>query len=624
VRFVRAGTNEPVPWLSATPVANGYGVVVDATNLSAGTYSAQAFVTGAYPTQEVLVPIALTVGVGLVLPADQLKVIGSESTAATLVGTVPVNVVAGPPVNWTAQSGAPWLTLTDGAGVTGETLAFKVDPDQLGDVPNVGTEFWGGITITPQRPNMSPRTFAVRVVKRLAAVTHVGPYLQPAGRDTRVVLRGSGFDGVGNLAARLHFTGGTVTQITRVNDTELIVNTGPLGLGTFPFSFSNALNVTTDTASLKTYTPQTYPAASFTTGGDLRGMFYDAERASVYLVNQNLESLQRFHFTNQWNLTSLPVPAIVSAGLSQDGSRLLLATSTSSQGRIRQLDAADMNLQISSTDLSTPIATDWNGTIHTTNDGRSWFAVGSGWNDMAYFDASTNAMTIVRPPISTSFYGGPGFGMSRDGERLMILQTGSNWQDMLYMDAVDSVVRVNPANLQNNYRMSFSDDASRYLNYNYEVRDHDFALIGRLPSPLPRASGDNQDHWVLRSVLSPDGSRVYAVAVPNDYPYHSTPARLYVFDSSTRQPASDELPTLGFVNIAAYPACSPLPPNTTCYSNSYITISPDGNTVFVAGSSNLVVVPVSNLNLMHVTRAPPSAAQKIGRGATVPWHLNLH
>jgi hypothetical protein len=301
----------------------------------------------------------------------------------------------------------------------------------------------------------------------------------------------------------------------------------------------------------------------------------------------------------------------------------MVATSTSTQSRIRQLDPADMSVQISSTDLNQPIATDWNGTIETTNDGRSWFAVGSGWNDMAYFDASSGAMTIVRPTFNTSFYGGPGFGMSRDGERLMILQTGSNWQDMLYMDAADSVVRINPANLQNNYRMSFSDDASRYLNYNYEVRDHDFALIGRLPTQLPHASGEFQSYWVLRSVLSPDGSRVYAIAVPPDYPYQSTPARLYVFDSSTRQPASDELPLLGYMNIAGYPACSPLPPNTTCYSNSYITISPDGNTVFVAGSSNLVVVPVANPILTQVMRAPPSAAQKVGRGATVPWHLKL-
>ena len=74
---------------------------------------------------------------------------------------------------------------------------------------------------------------------------------------------------------------------------------------------------------------------------------------------------------------------------------------------------------------------------------------------------------------------------------------------------------------------------------------------------------------------------------------------MYVFDSSTRQQASGILPTLGYMNIAGYPACSPPIPNTTCYFNSYMTVSPDGNTVFIAGSSNLIVVPVANPILTH-------------------------
>jgi hypothetical protein len=621
VRFVRPNTEEPVPWLSATPVAGGYAIVADATDLTAGTYSAWALVSGAYPTQERLVPIALTIGIGLVMPADQLKVITAESTANTLNGTVPVNVVAGPAVNWTAESFAPWLSLTDSSGVTGETLAFQIDPDQLASLANDGSEVLGGITITPQRANMSPRTFAVRVRKNIAAVTNVGPYLQPTGRDTRLILRGRGFDAVGNLAARLQFDGGVITQITRVNDTELVVRTGPLTDGTF--SFTNALGVTTASAAVKTFAPQTFTATSMPTGGRPLALFYDAERSSVYVVNYNLESLQRFRYSNQWELSSLPVPAVVGAGLSQDGSRLLVATSSSAGGRFRQLDPADMNTQLGSTDTNLPIYLS-PGVIQTTNDGRSWFGLGSTFNAMAYFDAKAGTVTTVEPPISQfpRYYYGPGYTVSRDGERLMIQQSTSSIEGLLYMDAADSVVRANPANLQLNYIMSLSEDAGRFLYSNYEVRDRDFNLIGRLGLP-PRPNSESQ-YRIFSSVLSPDGSRVYGFAYPDEFPFASSPGRVYVFDSTTRQQTTDELPILGYVETAAYPSCVPAPPSQQdCFFASTTIISPDGNTVFVAGDSNLIVVPVGNAVLTPVPSVPPAAAQKSKRGAMVPWRLDL-
>jgi hypothetical protein len=77
------------------------------------------------------------------------------------------------------------------------------------------------------------------------------------------------------------------------------------------------------------------------------------------------------------------------------------------------------------------------------------------------------------------------------------------------------------------------------------------------------------------------------------------------------------------MNIAAQPTCSPLPPNTTCYWNSYITVSPDGNTVFIAGDSNFVVVPVANANLLPVASTPPPGVHKLSRGGFVPWRLTL-
>jgi hypothetical protein len=155
------------------------------------------------------------------------------------------------------------------------------------------------------------------------------------------------------------------------------------------------------------------------------------------------------------------------------------------------------------------------------------------------------------------------------------------------------------------------------------VRDRDFNFIGRLGLP-PRPNSESQ-YRIFSSVLSPDGSRVYGFAYPDEFPYASSPGRVYVFDSTTRQQTTDELPILGYVETAAYPSCvNPVPPSQQeCSFASTTIVSPDGNTVFVAGDSNLIVVPVGNAVLTPVPSAPPAVAQKSRRGAMVPWRLDL-
>lgn len=614
VRFTMPYAEEAVSWLSSTSVTGGHDIVVDATDLTAGTYTAWARVSGAWPTQEIAVPIALTVGPGLVRPADVLEDIESDTTAADLAGTVPIDVAAGPVTNWSATSDASWLVLTDASGATGETLGYRIDEAQLATLGN-GTQHTAHVTVTPQRTTMTPVTFEVHLSKRLAAVTSVGPYLQPAQRDVRVILRGFGFDGIADLGARLQFTGGTVTQVTRVNDTELVVEIGPLPQGSWPFSFTNVLNQPAASASLRTYMPQTFAEAVVPTNGAIRGLFYDAERSSVYAVNVGLESLQQIRFDGaQWQLTSLAVPAILSAGLTQDGTRLLVASSGPGVSRIRQQDAQDMSTQLASTDLSQQIYrgfTNIDGVIHSTNDGRSWLTVGTTWNDMAYFDAASEQLTIVRPEVPTSFYSGPWYTASRDGERLIVIQSGSISSDppALYRDAADDEVRINPAGLTFTYRMSLSDDGSRFAYDNHIVRDQDFALVGNIPT----LTGN---YFVVSSVLSPDGSRLYGVAYPPNV--GGGAARVYVFDTSSR-PANGELPVLGHYDLSDYPSC--FDSSGSCNSVVHMAITPDGANLFVAGDLRLLVVPAEGATLTPMSSS--GGMRKPGAGATTPWHLEL-
>lgn len=627
VRFTTSfSSSSPAPdWLSAASVAGGHDIIVDATDLSAGTYSAVAWVTGGWPTTEVQVPIALTIGTGLQRPADVIAIVDSETTAAALNGSVPVNVTAGPGTNWTATKNVQWLQLSGVSGATGETLDYQIDPAQLGALPN-GAEHIAQVTITPEKSTMTAVSFDIRVNKRVAAVTHVAPYVMPTQQPTsRIILRGFGFDGVDNLAQRLQFAGGTVSAVTLVNDTEVLVTTGPLSQGSFPMSFSNAMNYSAAAAALVTFAPTSQPAASLATGGNLRGLFYDAERQSAYAVNVDLESLQRFRLGAQWEVDSIPVPAILSAGLTRDGSRLLVASSADGVSRIRQLDSTDFTNEHSVADIQQQLYrgfTYLGGVIPTTNDGRSWFAVGSTWNELAFFDAGTQAMTVVQPPFQTSFHGGPWFGLARDGERLLVPQSGSITPapPALYMDAADSELRINPAGLTNTYRMSLNDDGDRVVFDNYEVRDRAFTLIGRLPA-LPRLNGE-PSYFITASQISPDGTRLYALAYPDALPYEGYPARIYVVDTSTRQTSSNDLPLLGFADLTGYPSCNDWQQNSNCHTGTHTAISPDGANLYLAGNTNFMVVPVSDLTLTPVSRMPP-AHLKQGRSAMTPWRLTL-
>jgi hypothetical protein len=604
-------------WLSIVPAANGYTLVVDATDLTAGTYSASVLVTGGYPAEPVVVPFALTVGPGFRQPADIVKTIDAETTAAELAGTTSVEINAGPPTGWTATSDAAWLQLTDTSGTSGETLSYQIDQAALMALENV-REHVARVTITPQRPTMSPVTYAVRIHKRIAQVSTVSPYIQPAGRALRVILRGAGFDGVTDLAARVHIAGGSVAAVTRVNDTEVILAVDPLSAGDHAVTIDNALGFATGTRSLKVFTPTVLTYATMPTGGVPRGLFWDQERNAAYLVNVTLESLQQMKFASGWSTSSTAVPAILSAGLTQDGSRLLVASSAPGISRIRQLDANTLT-EITSQDVPGLYRgfTYITGEILTTNDARSWFATGSTWNNLAYFDAATETIHAVNPGVQTSFHGGPWFGMSRDGERLIIPQSGSISPAPLglYMDSADSVVRENPAGLTFTYRMSLSEDGDRMLFDNYEVRDRGYALVGRVIFPTA------WQYFPISGVVSPDGRRVYMVAYHNSYgPGNPVTPRLYVLDSSTRQTTQEALPVIGYTDIPDYPTCVDWQTNFNCVTVVHTAISPDGGNLFIAGAARFIAMPIpaeSALSPAKATRTPGSGI------VTTPWTLNL-
>jgi hypothetical protein len=578
-------------WLGTTAVAGGLTVTANALDLPAGSYTAMLRLTAAYPSSSVTIPVALTVGVGLVRPADVVIGLNAETPAAAFSAAVPVNVAAGPAASWTATSNAAWLAVTP-SGQTGGTLTYTLDPSALTN----GAAHTATVVITPTRATMSPVSFTVTVDKRLPEITSVGPYVHLAGAPLRVILRGSGFDAVAALHTRLSLQGGTITTIEEVNDTEVMVEANALSVGVHEIAVSNASGLPAPHSAVTVVAPQVFSAASLPTDGVLRSLTFDAERGAVYAANTTLGSIMTFTASGaNWDVTSVPFADAYDVGLSNDGKKLIAASNaldppTTGTGSIRLLDPVTLDT-LSTTQLPgglEPTFTNRGFGIHTTNDGRSWFAVGRQLAFTTTFRAATLEVAKVLPPFQTELFGGPWFAVSRDGERLIVVQSSTDpMYPMLYMDAADAVLKKTPTNLFRSLVLGVNEDGSRVLlqQFDIEVRDADFNLVGR--ALLPTGPLGHPLYNVLSAQISVDGGRIYVLA----YPVGSgANPRVLVYDSSAPPVGTDELPVLGLFELPAYPTCTPAPSCDSSWVASAISL--DSATLFYGGNERLLVVPI--------------------------------
>ncbi len=619
------------PWLTVVPSADGYQVTASAANLRASTRTADILISGAAPAIPVTVPVSFTIGAGLAQPADVNLLIDSATTASSpvLSGSVPVTVTEGPVASWTAASDSSWLVLTRASGQTGTSINYAVDQASIPDLPNF-RESVATVTVTPALAAIAPVTFAVRLTRQLAHITGLGPYFQLSDRDARIVVRGRGFISSRDWATHLRVAGAPAGNgnVTRVNDTELLVDLPPPPFATIVFEPTNALGISFGMDSLKVLQPRMYAETAIGTGFPVRSIEYDAERQQIYLVNAapGAGALQRYVFSSgSWTTPpSAAIPAITDANLSSDGAQIRVTTAT---GVLRFYEPQTLNEGVP-LDVPAGLGPITQGrNLATTNDRRVWLSIGPGpFNDLGYFDGLTGELTMVESPL-TNFIGGPWFGVSRNGERLVISQSSNATPapPMLYLDAADGVLRVAPFVQENGdayfANAAMSDDASRMVLNNFRVRDHDFNQIGRVD--VDQATEDNFLGLSTSVVVSSNGARAYVLAYEANEFVESTPQfvpRVYVFDISTPGPADQRMPLLGYFELSGYPTCLRF---AECDVAPVATISHDGNTLFIAGSEFLFVVPIPSEGAL--TPATMSLPLNLKQSAprTTRWDLDL-
>ncbi len=591
IRYAEGG---PTGWLSATPIAGGLAVSASAAALPQGSYTATLVLTPAAPATVLEVPIALSVGPGLVRPADVGIAVHAETTAAALSGSAAVQVAQGANRGWTATADRPWLRLTNAAGTTGSSaVAWTVDSAALALLDNFA-EHAASITITADTPVYTPVSFRVSVDKRLPEVQFLGPHTVVAGRTTRLSVRGRGFLAVADIGARLAAAGLPSSGLTRLSDSELRLDVAPGAEAVFAVGVGNALTLAPATAALSVVPPRSYAYAAIASAGAKRAVVVDAVRQAVYAVNVENETLNRLRFDgSSWVLDAVSVPAILDAGVTPDNRGLIV---TATPGTLRLLNPATLATEFT---LAVPGGLARNLTytgygIASTNDGHSWLPAGdTGWNELLRFDHRTRTLLPrpAQPDLPTSFYGGPWAMVSRDGSTMAVVQSGSISPSppALVWRASDPLLRINGAGLSFFYEAGWSDDGSRIAIDGYEVRDGDFGLVGRLV-----LDGEAGGPWVtLGTTVSPDGRRSYVLAYADGAFYGGAQKPVvFVFDSSTRDAATSVLPLVGRFELADYPGCRSFTTGDCPTVRPRMAIAPDGRTLFIAGNERFLVVPV--------------------------------
>lgn len=620
----------PSGWLTLTPVAGGETVLANAATLTTGSYTANLRLHAAYPSTDILVPVALTVGVGLVQPANVLLSVNAETPSAALSGSVAVNVASGPATPFTATSNAPWLILTTSSGQTGQSLAYRVDPTQIAAALTSNQVSSAQVTVTPGTASMmAPVSFNVQVTGNLPLIQTLAPYVQLPGQPARVILRGSGFSAI-TAPNRFAIDGQAPTSITQVNDTEVVALLAALTAGSHTVSVSNALGIATATGRVLASAAPSYSYAAIATGGLIRSIAYDPERDALYAANYDAETIMSFRHTSasgsleeSWTTASVPLVKAFDVGLTQDGVTLLATSSAIAgdfaTGSIQALDPASLAARqsLSVSFGFTPVDPAMGFGIPTTNDARSWLGVAADGTlgSPAYITPQSLTPVAFSVPagIIAHFYNGPAFAVSRDGERLfMVTDYGeSPASAVLYLNAADSVLTANPAGLTSVTRFSMSDAADRVLFDNVILRDNGFNLIGYATVP-------DSSYTAQRGLVTPDGSRVYVLAYPSNAGAAGVTPRVFVFDAATPSTAAQaNLDVLGSFDIADYPGC--VPNLSSCLGAMGAAISLDGRTLFFAAEQNLLVVPVpGTLSTTAAARAQRRAT------STVPWPVNVH
>ncbi len=399
-------------------------------------------------------------------------------------------------------------------------------------------------------------------------IEQVGPYVATAGVADTVVIRGLGFLSFNIEGVRF---GDIAATESRVNSALEIAATHPaLPAGTYTVHLNapNHRGEIPSTVSLLVQDPIVFPATTLdhlAGTNTVRSLSYDAERRAVLLVTDAPSNpLVRYAYEGgAWTAPTQAPNGFMDAALSADGSQLFAITATT----LVPVDPVTLALgtAVTAPSLETDSALK---NIVVGNDNRALLTTSlptSGSTPGYIYDPTSNALFLIGSPELNN--GTP--VMAGNGSGAVVVQGDPTLTSDVAVYRYSSVNNAlsstgAPALRQNAVPPAIDRAPTRIVLNGTRVYDNAFAFLGTLRDTTAAV------------VLKPDGTRAYA--------YDPTAGGIQVYDISTDkdEAAYEPLGTL-----------APLPGDPG--SGVRMAITPDGGTLFLAGSARIVVQPTPAL-----------------------------
>jgi hypothetical protein len=487
-----------------------------------------------------------------------------EMQTVTLAATA-----GGPSYTWQVSyspSATEWLQITPSSGTPDlsngpQTLMFNVNAAGLrAGVYSATVAFSAGPTFR------APVTVTLFVGD--PSVNFVGPYVVPAGAGGNVIIRGRGFSALNSDSLSVQFNSTSALTAAVVSDTEIRATYPPLAAGSYSISVSSgATSIPSRTAlKLVVIDPPAFPFTSIArpaSAGWPENLIYDAERQALLFTDPTNNRILRYALSDGGSTASDTGSPVGSIALSPDGTELIRAVPPRQLIRLNPVTLA----VLSSVDILPSLRSDRAPALAFGNDGGAITSAAGSDGTLYRYDMLTQAFTpissqgdLIPRPIFASADGGtlvlpypystafarPAYTYSASTGALTARWVTSSWFTFVGMNVNRNASRIILA------------DTSREQT---AVYDREFKFLGTLPSP---GSG-----VAVPFVLSPDGDFAYA--------YYSPEGRVRKFNIS----APGAITEVGSGSVV-------MPAKTAM---SQMTISPDGGTLFLVGTTSVVITP---------------------------------